>query len=75
VGYRGEGPYLQRVSHVTQIYTGSSELRNELLLSYDVKYVYVGKNERDLYGVSNFDDPYLQIVFENEEVIIYEYIS
>ena len=75
VGYRGEGPYLQRVSHVTQIYTGSSELRNELLRSYDVKYVYVGKNERDLYGVSNFDDPYLQIVFENEEVIIYEYIS
>ena len=74
VGYRGEEPYLQRVTHVNQIYTGSSELRKELLLFYDVKYVYVGKNERSLYQVSAFDDPYLKLVFENEEVVVYEHI-
>ncbi len=75
VGYRGEEPYLQRVTHVNQIYTGSSELRKELLLFYDVKYVYVGKNERSLYRVSHFNDPYLKLVFENEEVVVYEHIS
>ena len=64
----------QRVTHVNQIYTGSSELRKELLLLYDVKYVYVGKNERSLYQVSTFDDPYLKLVFENEEVVVYEHI-
>ena len=74
VGYRGEEPYSKRVNHINEIYTGSSETRIELLEFYDVKYIYMGKNERDLYGVSNFQESYLKPVFENKNVIVYEYV-
>ena len=75
VGYRGGDIYSKRVGDVYQIYTGSSETRKNLLLYYDVKYVYLGPNEKILYGVSILDDAYLKIIFQNEEIIIYEFFG
>ncbi len=75
VGYRGGDVYSKRVDDVYQIYTGSSETRKNLLLYYDVKYVYLGPNEKSLYGVSILDDAYLKIIFQNEEIIIYEFFG
>jgi len=50
VGYRGRDVYRNRVSDVRTIYTGSPERQRELLATYGVRYVYVGENERALYG-------------------------
>ncbi|WP_049996913.1 DUF2298 domain-containing protein [Halococcus sediminicola] len=56
IGYRGEGPYLERVADVETIYRGTSEERVQLLDEYNVRYVYVGPNERAAYGPTDFDD-------------------
>jgi len=72
VGYRGEAPYQARVAGVRVIYTGSAAERDALLGEYDVEYLYVGPNERALYGnVSYRDAPGLTVVFENDDVTIY----
>ena len=56
IGYRGENPYLERVADVETIYRGTSAERARLLDEYDVRYVYVGPNERAAYGPTDFDD-------------------
>lgn len=72
VGYRGREPYRQRVEDVRTIYTGSREQRINLLNQYNVRYIYVGPNERALYDPVDFaDNPAITIVFQNDAVTIY----
>jgi YYY domain-containing protein len=56
IGYRGEDPYLERVADVETIYQGMPTERARLLSEYDVRYIYVGPNERAAYGQTDFDD-------------------
>lgn len=74
VGYRGEGPYYDRVDDVDTIFAGPDEERVELLVEYDVEYVYVGPAERHYY-----DDPDsvgdlvgVEVAHESGDVTIYE---
>jgi YYY domain-containing protein len=52
-GYRGTGPYQQRLAEVGTIYTGSPGQRAALLEKHDVEYVYAGPAERARYGEAN----------------------
>ena len=54
VGYRGEAAYMARVADVETIYEGDTTEQARLLDSYDVRYVYVGPNERAAYDVADF---------------------
>lgn len=73
VGYRGWDAYLHRYEDVKTIYTGPREERTRLLAAYDVSYVYVGPNERAIYDdITLSGAPELTLVFENQEVTIYE---
>lgn len=76
VGYRGEQPYNRRINDVETIYKGSWTERNHLLKEYNVQFIYVGPNERALYGPVTFGDHVgsgkaLTIMFENDAVTIY----
>ena len=74
VGYRGREPYVERVADVETIYTGPQAVRLALLRQYDVRYVYVGPNERALYGeVAVEESAELTVAFQNGEVTIYEF--
>lgn len=73
IGYRDRETYMQRVAHVEAIYTGPWDRRVELLHEYDVRYIYVGPNERALYDDPGFDGREgLSIFFQNDAVTIYE---
>ena len=52
-GYRGTGPYQQRLAEVGTIYTGSPGQRATLIEKRDVEYVYAGPAERARYGEAN----------------------
>jgi YYY domain-containing protein len=52
-GYRGNGPYQERLADVETIYTGSPAERAALLSEYGVEYVYAGPAEVETYGASN----------------------
>lgn len=72
VGYRGRQTYRRRVDDVRTIYTGSWEKRHSLLARYDVRYIYVGPNERALYELDDFaSHSELSVVFQNNAVTIY----
>ena len=72
VGYRGQQPYRQRVEDVRTIYTGSEGQQHQLLDRYNVRYIYIGPNERALYDVSSLaDHSALTVVFQNEAVTVY----
>jgi uncharacterized membrane protein len=73
VGYRGSEAYYERVEDVDQLYTGSPRAQTRLLREYDVRYIYVGPNERDRYGTElGFDGlGGLDIAFRNDAVTIY----
>ncbi|WP_256687860.1 DUF2298 domain-containing protein [Halococcus qingdaonensis] len=72
IGYRGEGPYLDRVADVETIYEGTPAARTRLLDEYDVRYVYVGPNEREAYGPTVFDDLQgITVAKQWDEVTIY----
>lgn len=72
IGYRGEGPYLDRVADVETIYQGTPAARARLLDKYDVRYIYVGPNERDAYGPTAFDDLQgVTVAKQWDEVTIY----
>ena len=72
IGYRGFGPYEDRLEDVEAIYTGEDELRACLLSTYDVDYVYVGPaeenryDERTLEGAAGLDEP-----IQHGEVLLY----
>jgi YYY domain-containing protein len=53
-GYRGEAAYDERANDVRTVYEGSPEERAALLAAYDVRYIYVGPNERAAYDVRAF---------------------
>ena len=66
-----------RPEHIAQIYQSPAPMVVlRLLAAYDVRYVYVGHRERAKYGVSEpqVRDEILEIVFERDDVSIYESI-
>ncbi|MCU4741430.1 DUF2298 domain-containing protein [Natronoglomus mannanivorans] len=71
--YHGEEPYWERVGHAETVFEGSDEERGAVLAQYDVRYVYVGPNERAWYELADLDgDPALEVAAEFGEVRIYE---
>ncbi|WP_435118039.1 DUF2298 domain-containing protein [Halolamina sp. C58] len=72
--YRSMDAYERRVRHVDIIYAGDWERAAALLERYDVTYVYVGPNEREVYGDSmrSFDREAFSVAFEGGAVTIYE---
>jgi len=66
--------YERRVGHVDTIYAGDWGRAAALLERYDVTYVYVGPNEREVYGDSmrSFDRAAFSVAFEGGAVTIYE---
>jgi YYY domain-containing protein len=52
-GYRGNGPYQERLADVETIYTGTQAERAALLEEYGVEYVYAGPAEHEKYGASD----------------------
>ncbi|MFB6299116.1 MAG: DUF2298 domain-containing protein [Halobacteriales archaeon] len=73
IGYRGEKTYRERTQDVRQLYRGTTAQQTRLLSKYDVEYIYVGPQERGLYGeVTITDHPALTVAFENDVVTIYE---
>ena len=75
--WRGSSePFAGRAEDVSAIYTSQDpgEVRR-LLEKYQVRYVYLGKREREKYGVSsleNFKD-FLKSVFQQDNVVVYEF--
>lgn len=55
VGYRNESVYYDRVDDVDTLYQGPPNRTVEMLQRYNVRYIYVGPNERELYGQFPFD--------------------
>ncbi|WP_254543753.1 DUF2298 domain-containing protein [Halomarina pelagica] len=73
VGYRGPEAYSARVEDADLIFTGTPAQRARLLDRYDVRYVYVGPNERERYGTVSFEDvPGVHVERRFEDVTIYE---
>jgi YYY domain-containing protein len=50
VGYRGEEAFRERYADVGTIFEGPPDEQRRLLAKYDVEYIYVGPNERAVYG-------------------------
>ena len=71
--YRSMDAYERRVRHVDTIYAGDWPRAGELLERYDVTYVYVGPNEREMYGdaMRSFDREAFSVAHESGEVTIY----
>lgn len=55
VGYRNQSVYYDRVDDVDTLYQGPPNRTIEMLQRYDVRYIYVGPNERERYGQFPFD--------------------
>jgi hypothetical protein len=70
--YRDWNVYYGRVRDVREIYGGDPDRRVELLSKYDVRYVYVGPEERARYDIWNFTllDG-VSVAYENDEVTVY----
>src|SRR5699024_1509240 len=54
LGYRDKADYFERVEDVRTIYQGSPKQRVRALKKYNVRYIYVGPNERAAYGTVDF---------------------
>ena len=68
-------PFQGREEQVEQIYSSADpEQVLALLDTYDIRYVYVGARERGKYGGGHLDkfSSFLQPVFQEEDVVIYE---
>ena len=66
----------EREKQVAQIYTSDDpDTVRQLLETYDIRYVYVGRRERKEYGAPGFADfpSFLQPVFEAKDVVVYEW--
>ncbi len=73
--YRSPETFTERVEEVRQIYQGQPARQRELLAAHDVQYVYVGPNERELYGtitVQELDAVSVAESFGDGTVVIYE---
>ena len=74
-GYRGVETYYERQDQVDSIYTGSPEEAIQLLVEFEVDYIWVGEPEHDRYGddLLEFEEsPYIDVAFDNPAVTIYE---
>jgi len=71
--YRSVEAYERRVARVDAIYTGDWTAARHTLDRYDVRYVFVGPNERERYGseLRSFDRPSFSVAFEDDAVTIY----
>jgi uncharacterized membrane protein len=71
--YRGPAAYERRVAEVDAIYTGNWSAASGSLARHDVRYVYVGPNERERYGedLRAFDRPAFTVAFERGNVTVY----
>lgn len=71
--YRDWDTYYERVTDVRTMYHGPPDRRVELLSKYDVRFVYVGPDERQRYDIWEFSllDG-VTAVYENEDVVIYD---
>lgn len=73
-GYRGETAYSNRRNDVAELFTtNDTETIHMLLDRYDIRYIYVGPNERTAYdGDQDFSSVRgLTVAFRNSEVTIY----
>jgi YYY domain-containing protein len=71
-GYRGGEVYSERVDHVRAIYTGTPIEQQELLVTYNVQYVYVGPTERARYqSITIADHPSVSVAKSFDAVTIY----
>ncbi len=74
--WRGSAAIFEgREEDVAQIYQrGDPETVQQLLASYNIRYVYLGNRERVKYGISQltYPDDLLKPVFEQDDVTIYE---
>lgn len=71
--YRSQRAYERRVGYVETIYTGDWDRAAVILDFYDVRYVYVGPNERKAYdGIRSFEREPFSVAFEGGAVTIYE---
>ncbi|MFB6092355.1 MAG: DUF2298 domain-containing protein [Haloquadratum sp.] len=71
VGYRGREAYRERVRDVDAIYTGNVSARARLLEKYEVRYIWVGPNERLRYGSIAFSMDAIEVVHRSGNVVIY----
>ncbi|WP_144902392.1 DUF2298 domain-containing protein [Halobellus captivus] len=72
IGYRGETAYAERVRDVDAMYAGSESERAALLAEYEVRYVWVGPNERARYGSVSFGSEAISVAHRSGDVTIYE---
>ncbi|WP_049903281.1 DUF2298 domain-containing protein [Halococcus agarilyticus] len=71
-GYRGDEAYRERVADVETIYEGRPVDQAQLLREYDVRYVYVGPNERAAYErIAVADLRGVEVARQFEDVTIY----
>ncbi|WP_276247903.1 DUF2298 domain-containing protein [Haladaptatus sp. YSMS36] len=73
IGYRGQAAYDERLTDVTQFYTGTPEQQVAILEQYDVRYIYVGPQEREAYDPGDFSRlSGVSVAYESSHVTIYE---
>jgi YYY domain-containing protein len=74
--WRGEsGEVLRRVADVEELYKSSDWISaEEILARYDVRYVYFGRLEEDLYGTRGLSKfrVHLKVIYEADGVVIFE---
>jgi uncharacterized membrane protein len=75
IGYRGRAAYIERVRDVDAMYTGNASIRASLVEEYDVRYVWVGPNERARYGSIAFGSERFEVAHRSGDVTIYEVID
>lgn len=78
--WRGSSrPFAGREEEVAAIYAGGdAAAAHRLLQRYEVRYVYLGRRERETYGVSALPPEYggfLKTVFRQDGVIVYEVLG
>ncbi|RLM59805.1 hypothetical protein DVK02_03490 [Halobellus sp. Atlit-31R] len=72
IGYRGREAYVDRVRDVDAMYAESASTRAALFRAYEVRYVWVGPNERARYGSVSFESAAIDVVHRSGDVTIYE---
>ncbi|MFB6309628.1 MAG: DUF2298 domain-containing protein [Salinirussus sp.] len=73
-GYRGIDVYERRAASAEAVYVGDWKRATDVLREFDVRFVYVGPNEREAYSglTERFAGrPGVSIAFENDAVTIY----
>lgn len=72
--YRGGHAYAERASDVDLLFRGNPQIRAALLDAYEVRYIYVGPNERARYSNADLkfaDEPGITVAYRAPAVTIY----